>query len=111
MGPVKAKRHPAERPRGVRDARKCMAQAGGRLAWVQDGQPMFWSDRPRKFAGHILLMLTKHGGTAIEDIKWHQLGSTTWWRLPEFPDGTASTPPGEEHRLAARARLKGRVPR
>jgi hypothetical protein len=37
----------------------------------------------------------KRGGapvtTVIEDIKWKQLGSKTWWRLPEWPDGRAST--------------------
>lgn len=85
-----------------------MVQAGGRLVWIQDGQPMFWSDRPAKFRGHILLMLTKKGGTVIEDIKWKQLAGKAWWRIPDWPDGTAETLPGDENRQRARDTLKGR---
>lgn len=104
---MKAKTHPPERPRGVRDPKKCMVQAGGRLVWIQDGQPMFWTDRPAKFRGHILLMLTKKGGTVITDVKWKQLDGKVWWRIPDWPDGNAGTLSEEGSRVQARATLKG----
>lgn len=89
---MKASVHPTDKPRGMRDSHypNCTMQTGGTLVWIQDGQPMKWVDRPYKFPGHIRLMLTKRGGTTITDIKWKQLNGKAWWRLPEFPTGTAS---------------------
>lgn len=90
---MNAKTHPDAKPRGVRNPGPpaCMVQAGGRLVWIQDGQAKFYVDRPRKFPGHIRWMLTKRGGTVITDIKWRQLDGKAWWRLPDWPDGTART--------------------
>lgn len=96
---MKDKTHPTEIPKGIRysgvpergSRRGTAVQAGGTLVWIQDGQPRFWSDRPAKFPAHIRLMLTKPGGTLIEDIKWKQLGGKIWWRLPDWPDGRAQS--------------------
>ena len=87
---MKSKNHPTDKPRGVRDARKCKVQQSGKLVWIRNGQSEFWTDRPYKFAGHIKMYLRKPG-TEISDIKWKQLGSETWWRLPEFQDGEAGS--------------------
>lgn len=85
---MKAKVHDETRPRGIRDPLSCKVQAGGRLIFIRDGQPEFWCDRPRKFKGHIQMLLRKPG-TVIEDIKWRQLGGKAWWRIPAWPDGRA----------------------
>jgi hypothetical protein len=96
---MKAKVHPTERPRGVRDsaAPSCMKQAGGKLVWIENGQPMFWSDRPFKFPGHLKARLAgwerRSADVVMEDIKWKQLGGKVWWRLPAWPDGIAHTWP------------------
>jgi hypothetical protein len=55
---------------------------------------MFYVDRPRKFPAHIRMRLRGRGreprtGVVIEDVKWKQLGSPHWWRLPEYPTGQA----------------------
>jgi len=89
---MKAKNHPQDKPRGVRDPKNCKKQAGGHLVFlytlpgVYDRQPMFWTDRPRKFAGHISMFLSRPGAK-VEDVKWKQLGSSTYWRIPNWPDG------------------------
>lgn len=90
---MRAKFHPIEKPYGVRDPRppSCQVQSGGKLVWIQDGQPRFWSDRPYKFPAHIRLMLRKRGGTELTDIKWRQLNGKVWWRLPDWPDGSAKS--------------------
>lgn len=91
---MKAKRHNTEKPRGIRDPRKCQVQVGGVLCWVRtvpgvyDRQPEFWTDRPLKFEGHMKMLLNKPG-TVIEDIKWKQLNGKCWWRIPAWPDGEA----------------------
>lgn len=89
MIPVKVKKHPAGRPRGVRDSRTCSVQAGAALAWVEDGQPMLWTNRPLKFHGamRVRVQWFRDHGRSVEftDIKWKQLGSDTWWRLPDYP--------------------------
>jgi hypothetical protein len=84
----KAAQHPVGKPRGVRDGRATKVQTAGTLVALVDGQPMRWVDRPLKFSGHVRLMLRKPGRT-MTDIKWEQLGSQTWWRLPDWPDGEA----------------------
>lgn len=86
-----AKFHPNDKVRGTRDPKTSKKQAGGRLVFILNGQPMFWNDRPHKFAGHIrrYIKFYERNGRALEitDIKWKQLGSETWWRIPEWPDG------------------------
>lgn len=95
MSPIKASRHPDDRPRGVRDGRDCKVQSGGTLAWIEDGQPMFWSNRPLKFGPAMRARVAgwrKRGRTVvIEDVKWKQLGGRAWWRLPDYPDGSVTT--------------------
>lgn len=85
--------------RGVRDPKLCKVQTGGRLTWnrtvpgvlgLETLTPEAWTDRPVKFPGHIRLLLRKPG-TTITDIKWKQLGSETWWRIPDWPDGNAAS--------------------
>lgn len=95
---MRAKTHPAEAPRGVRysgvperGSRGTVVQTSGTLVWIQDGQPMRWVDRPLRFPAHIRRMLSKRGGTVIDDIKWRQLGGKVWWRLPDWPDGHAES--------------------
>ena len=93
---MKAKHHPSNEPRGKRDPKSCKVQTGGMLVFIYtlpgiyDRQPMFWSNRPLKFQGHIGMMLRKEGAVC-EDVKWKQLGSETWWRIPEWPDGRAES--------------------
>ena len=87
---MKAKFHDPMRPRGVRDPRKCKVQQSGTLLWIRDGQPEFWTDRPLKFAGHIRMLL-RRPGTVIEDVKWRQLGGRAYWRIPDWPDGRATS--------------------
>lgn len=92
---MKVKRHNEEPTRGIRDPRKCKAQSGGRLVFLRNGIPYQWNNRPLKFRGHIRMQL---GGRVqpveITDIKWQQLGSSTWWRIPEWPDGNANSTEG-----------------
>lgn len=82
------KQMPTGPVRGVREPRSCMVQAGGTLAALVDGQPMAWIDRPLKFRGHVNMMLRKPG-RVMTDIRWKQLGSNTWWRIPDWPEGEA----------------------
>lgn len=93
---MKAKSPNPALARGVRDPRPptCMHQAGGRLTWVENGQPMFLTDRPRKFPAKIKHRLDWHHHRGrpcvMTDIKWRQSGGLAWWRLPDYPDGDAS---------------------
>jgi hypothetical protein len=94
--------HPNKSPRGVRNPRDTVKQAGGTLVWLENGQPMVWVDRPFKFASHIKVRLAgwekrdKH--VVMQDIKWRQLGSDTWWRIPDWPDGFVTTQLTHSHK-------------
>jgi len=95
MTPHKATRHDSTKPRGKREPASCKVQTAATLRWVEDGQPMFWTDRPLKFPGALASRIAffKRNGrnVTMTDIKWKQLGSETWWRIPEWPDGTVTT--------------------
>lgn len=92
-----ARTHPTAPTRGVRDPRTCKVQAGGQLRaivtlpGVYDRQPMYWTDRPMKFPGHLSIYLRKPGAR-LEDVRWRQLDGRAWWRMPAWPDGNAQGP-------------------